>query len=43
MKALVYGLLLAALLGLSGCLVVPWGWGGGGHGGGGHESHEGHR
>ena len=41
MKILTYALMIAALLGLSGCILVPWGWGGGGHGGG--ERHEEHR
>ena len=47
MKALRYALLMVVLLGLSGCMIVPWGWGhgGGGHGGdrGGGERHESHR
>lgn len=53
MKALIYVLMMVALLALSGCILVPWGGyeggrhGGGGDGGGGGgergESHEGHR
>ena len=55
MKALIYALMMMALLALSGCILVPWGGHEGGrhggddgdHGGGGHggggESHESHR
>ena len=50
MKTLLYTLMMAVLLGLTGCILAPWGWGdggrggghGGGHGGGG-ERHEMHR
>jgi hypothetical protein len=35
-KALIYAVMVATVLGLSGCIWVPWGpWGGGGGGGGG--------
>ena len=49
MKAIVYVLMMAVLLGLSGCVIMPWGpMGGGRHGEGGGpgpavEQHEVHR